>query len=378
MWISKKASDEIFFSVGSDYFLSLSDRTRIAYAALSLIILSSILILFRLGDPLVNPASWLVVVFSLMLIPLFLNARGATLYAASMGVIAAASPVLNNEAIKDSLKHPGSGDFWTTMVIMVTVAIGITLLGFFLGKIRVLLLWERQTRENRSNFISVSVHDLRNLLATVKGYVEIMGTQAVEPSDARRLHFRKAINRNFEGVERLLNRMTDLGRLDRGLFEINTKHSNFWAFLEEIMQPYQSTLKTQLSFAVDDSWRNQSVIIDGDEERLGQIITNLMENAIKHSDKKKRKITISSLISPQTIRLFISDNGAGIDSRNIDKIFEQFVSFPSRFSRGGTGIGLFVSKTIAKAHGGSLTVQSEGIEHGSTFCLELPRILSKK
>ncbi|MHA1996448.1 MAG: sensor histidine kinase, partial [Candidatus Hodarchaeales archaeon] len=86
---------------------------------------------------------------------------------------------------------------------------------------------------------------------------------------------------------------------------------------------------------------------------------------------------IETEILEDVIQLKISDNGCGISTENLEIIFDQFVSLPTQYSVVGTGIGLYVSRLLAEAHGGSLHAESEGVGLGSTFILKLPLLQSK-
>jgi len=137
------------------------------------------------------------------------------------------------------------------------------------------------------------------------------------------------------------------------------------------MQPYQTSLGPQLE--VWSSLEGQTVLVKGDPDRRLQIIGNLLENAIKNTSLDQRNILVTFEVLSQIVRMQITDNGAGIAPGDLLRIFEPFTAIPTQYSVGGTGIGLFISRMIAEAHGGSLTAQSEGKAQGATFVLELPR-----
>jgi signal transduction histidine kinase len=99
-----------------------------------------------------------------------------------------------------------------------------------------------------------------------------------------------------------------------------------------------------------------------------------MENAVKHTSPQERAIIVTLEALSQNLQVQVTDNGAGIDPINLERIFEPFTAFSTQYASGGTGIGLFLARTLAEAHGGSLIAASKGREEGATFILELPII----
>ncbi|GAH33848.1 unnamed protein product, partial [marine sediment metagenome] len=106
--------------------------------------------------------------------------------------------------------------------------------------------------------------------------------------------------------------------------------------------------------------------------RLRQVLDNLVNNAINHTHPEHRLIKLSLAISPSVLRIKLTDNGAGIAPDKLERIFDQFVSIETEYATPGTGIGLYLSRIIMEDHRGSITAQSQGIGHGSTFIAELP------
>ena len=109
---------------------------------------------------------------------------------------------------------------------------------------------------------------------------------------------------------------------------------------------------------------------------MRQVLDNLMDNANKNTPESG-KIVLSTVLSPRSVQILVSDSGDGIKSSDLERIFDQFVSITTQYAIGGTGIGLYVSKIICEAHGGTLTAHSEGKNKGATFTIELPRWFEK-
>jgi len=228
----------------------------------------------------------------------------------------------------------------------------------------------KELEEQQAEFVSVTSHELRTPLTAIRGYTELLEQKINEITQEQQDQCYQAIRRNIKRLEGLISSVSTLGQLERGLFNLNLKKMDICAFLMEALQPYQSFLDNQLEVQYKPK---RDIFIDGDSDRLLQVLNNLLENAVKHTSKTDRHICVELKILPQTVQIQIVDNGAGIDPENLDRIFEAFVSIPTNFSAIGSGIGLYLARKITDAHDGSLIGHSEGKGRGSTFTLELPR-----
>jgi len=230
---------------------------------------------------------------------------------------------------------------------------------------------KRDLEERRANFIAITSHELRTPLAVIKGYGEILAHKLDELDDETKIQCFRAINRNVRRLERLITGVTTLDQLERGIFRLEKTEMDFFNFLMTALQPYQTRLGSQLEVRV--IHERDHVGIEVDPDRILQVLDNLLENAIKHTHREHRKILVTSEIQSPVVRVKVTDNGAGISSEDLERIFEPFMSIPTKFSVGGTGIGLNLSRMIVKAHGGTLTAYSEGKGQGATFVMELLR-----
>jgi len=225
--------------------------------------------------------------------------------------------------------------------------------------------------ERRANFISITSHELRTPLTAIRGYVEILEHRLDELDQERRGWCFQSINRNIKRLERLIKGVSTLGQLERGIFRLDIKVLDFFAFLAEAVQPYLTFLEDQLELR--NFHEMVPTLIEADADRLLQVLDNLIENAVKNTPNESRKIIVIPKILPNAVRISISDNGAGIALKDLNRIFKPFMSIPTKYSVGGTGIGLYLSRVLVEAHGGTLTAHSEGKDLGTTFVMELPR-----
>ncbi|NHJ01751.1 MAG: PAS domain S-box protein [Candidatus Heimdallarchaeota archaeon] len=229
----------------------------------------------------------------------------------------------------------------------------------------------RNDLENRrADFIALTSHELRTPLTIIKGYYEIFKSRYDEIPPRRREHLFDVLEKNINRLETLITGVSEITKIERGIFILNTSVVEFKSFITKQMEPYQTLLGKQLQLVVKDFDRPALVEIDVD--RMSQVLNNLMENAVHHSDKDNRRVVVECQIHNQNIRVNIRDNGAGILDEHISRLFDPFVSFPTKYSVRGTGIGLYLCKTIIEAHGGEISIFSEGLDKGTTVTIELP------
>lgn len=152
---------------------------------------------------------------------------------------------------------------------------------------------------------------------------------------------------------------------------MNTTIIPFFEFLDTSVKSYQELYGEKFSIQglIESELR---ILINIDDDRLRQVLDNILDNANKQTPDDGRIIFTPTVLS-NTIQISISDNGVGIDPNNLEKIFEQFMSFETEQASRGTGIGLYISKVICETHGGRLTAHSKGKNQGATFIIELPR-----
>ncbi|MFW9905937.1 MAG: PAS domain S-box protein [Candidatus Thorarchaeota archaeon] len=243
-------------------------------------------------------------------------------------------------------------------------------------KQRVLEIAKAELEQRRADFISMTSHELRTPLTIIKGYEAFLEKNLTSLSQDEVEEYFKQINKNISRIERLISGVSDIGRIERGIFEIEPKKTSVSKFLNESLQPHIELLDSQFQYKRIPE--DLPCYFNVDESRLIQVLDNLIENAIKHTDANQRKISVIPEILPDMVRIKVSDNGAGIKLENLQKIFQPFTSFSTDYSIKGTGIGLFVSKMIIKRHHGRITAHSDGEGRGSTFIIELPRLSIKE
>ncbi len=228
---------------------------------------------------------------------------------------------------------------------------------------------EKELTDRRRRFIETTSHELRTPLTTIKGFVEFLQYHANDlPQDRTNKSF-DYIHKNISRLDRLITDVSDLSKIERESFQIEKHLKNFCNFLNEVMQAYKTLLGEKFEFH---PCGETYLPVEIDVERLQQVFDNVIDNAIKHSPKESLHIDMRVHTLPHLVRITITDNGAGIETHNLERIFEPFVSLGTKYSVKGAGIGLYLCRIIVEQHGGTIIAQSKGQDQGTTFLIELP------
>ncbi len=228
-----------------------------------------------------------------------------------------------------------------------------------------------ELEERRENFIYMTTHELRTPLTVIGGYCDFLTEHDEFIDHFRREKIYNILRSNVNRLERLTRDVSHIVQLERGELLIKKCELNVCFFLKSILEPYDHLLEDQFSF--QGCLEEHPITIHADPDRLQQVMENIISNAIKQTPKDEREIIVSMESSTENVRIFVSDNGAGIAPEHLETIFEQFITIPTDYTASGTGIGLYLSQEIIKAHGGTITAQSPGKGHGSTFTITIPR-----
>ena len=224
----------------------------------------------------------------------------------------------------------------------------------------------------RKEFIGNVSHELKTPLFTVQGYISTLLDGAYK--DDKLLH--KYLERADKGVERLTYIINDLDmitKLETGDLTLDIQPFDIVALIKnlfELLEIKASKKKITLTFDLD---YNNPIMVNGDEERLQQVLSNLMVNSIKYGQKNgTTEVSIENLIKNKVI-IRVTDNGEGIEVEHIPRLFERFYRVDTSGSRieGGSGLGLSIVKHIIEAHDEKIYVESEfGVGSEFSFTLE--------
>ncbi len=226
----------------------------------------------------------------------------------------------------------------------------------------------RASERMKDELISVLSHELRTPLTSILGYSKLLADRVDSPQD-KRLRWASHILEKSRLLNRLINEVLDLSRLNLQRLDLKIKESDLGALLRRLVDEQQMGSEIH-RFRLELEGELQSVLLDPD--RLDQLVTNLLINAIKYSPEGG-EIVISARRAVGNLHVDVQDAGIGIDPEYHERIFEPFFRVDNSTTRNvyGTGLGLPLCRGIARAHGGDLTLESVPGQ-GTTFHIRLP------
>lgn len=228
--------------------------------------------------------------------------------------------------------------------------------------------------EYRKEFMGNVSHELKTPLFTVQGYILTLLDGAVEDPKLRK----KYLNRAHKGVERLIYIIKDLdmiAKLEVGDLRLNKESFDIVDLVKGVFDLFEmkaAKKKITLTFDMD---YDQPIMVYADKERIQQVLTNLIVNSIKYGrEQGTTEVSIENLIKNKAI-IRVTDNGEGIDEKDLPRLFERFYRVDKSGSRkeGGSGLGLSIVKHIIEAHEEKIYVESE-LGVGSEFSFTLEKV----
>jgi PAS domain S-box-containing protein len=228
----------------------------------------------------------------------------------------------------------------------------------------------REAEEMKSTFISVISHELKTPVALIKGYAGTLLRKDADWDKEIITESLEIIEEESDRLAQLIDNLLDASRLQAGQLRLDRSEVNLADMATRLVQEFRTQSNVH-TFEVDFSLRYP--IIQGDAERLRQVLTNLISNAIKYSPESG-KIIVSGRYDENQVYVAVSDQGIGIPAGERERIFDRFYRIDSALTRRtqGAGLGLYLVKSVVEAHGGRIWVSSAPGQ-GSTFVFTLPR-----
>ncbi|WP_165390720.1 hybrid sensor histidine kinase/response regulator [Pseudoduganella lutea] len=228
-----------------------------------------------------------------------------------------------------------------------------------------------QANRQKTEFLSVLAHELRNPMAAISYSVEMLRHVATPDAINKA---RDVIGRQTAHMRKLLDDLLDLSRITHNRIELVLRPLDLRRVIEHAYESTLALLEAQrhrVTFELPDT----PLMVIGDEVRLTQVLSNLLNNAAKFTPAGGA-ITVAGAIDGRQIVLKVADNGAGIHPSELEQVFEMFAQGKAKASGGapGLGIGLAIVRKLVELHGGTVRAISKGPGSGTTFRLELPRV----
>jgi signal transduction histidine kinase len=223
------------------------------------------------------------------------------------------------------------------------------------------------TERRRARLVSDVAHELRTPLTTIRGYAEGILDGVIPPDD----EVLTAVLDHVERLERLATDLSTLSRADEGRLELQLAPVDIAALARSVVSGFQPAAgEADLQLVARGA---DEVVATADRDRLGQVLANLIGNAVTYTPAGGR-VVVDVTSDEVACTVAITDTGIGLRPDDLDRIFDRFYRVEGvERPPGGSGIGLGIARAIARAHGGDVTAASDGPGRGATFTLLVPR-----
>ena len=236
----------------------------------------------------------------------------------------------------------------------------------------------------KDEFINVAAHELRSPIQPILGLSEFLrsnkrreNSSSGSSNNSAAMSLEKeeelldVIVRNSKRLRQLAEDILDVAKIEGGSLFLKKEKFNIKEMIIEILSEYEQKIKNIKNIKLSyDSQGNDSITIEADRSRLCQVVYNLLSNAVKFTTDGSITVIAKKKDKDDNFILFsIHDTGTGIDSKMLPKLFTKFAT---KSQTGGTGLGLFISKSIIERHGGKMWAENNSDGKGATFAFSLP------
>ena len=285
--------------------------------------------------------------------------------------------ILNATWLSEPLPSPGRFEAEHLLVeAMMAYPIYILALNYIVKLRERLHAAQEEIFKHKESFLGMLSHEIRNQLQTMVGALELLDFKLKDPAERRSVHRLQSATTQLQTY---LSDINELTKLENPTLSIERKPFSLTQLLDDLSDewlPCALNQGLQLTTIAPGTWGGQPLLVDTDEARLRQVISNLISNAIKYTDAGGVTIKAGACIDlPGHFKVEVIDTGIGIDKKHLDTIFLPHVRLddPSRRTE-GSGLGLAIVKRLVASLGGSLRVESN-LRHGSTFQLTVPGLV---
>ena len=248
-------------------------------------------------------------------------------------------------------------------LLMAAIVSGVVLNTIFLVR-------EIRLNAQHDAFINAVTHELKTPIASIRLYLETLQTRAVD--DAKRLEFYRIMVEDSERLLGTIEQVLRTGRIGLSSRRLNVSRIELGAVIERCVERVRTLHKVSAEAL---AYRpGQPVTIVGDADEVQAAVSNLIDNAVKYSGSDVRVTVETAKVDGKYVALRVTDHGPGIEKTELKRIFKRFYRVPGAVATRvkGTGLGLYIVRSVAKRHGGRVWAESEGPGRGATFVLQLP------
>ncbi len=226
----------------------------------------------------------------------------------------------------------------------------------------------RTAEEIKSTFISIVSHELRTPVALIKGYASTLRRDDAKWDRVVVSDSLAVIEEEADRLSSMIDDLLDASRLQAGGLTLNRSDVNLPSLVERLAERFRTQSKKH---TITTEFPENFPVLLGDEKRLEQVLTNLISNSLKYSPKGE--IRIQGQVKPEQVVICVSDEGSGIDARDLPHIFDRFYRSSEAVKQTkGAGLGLYLARAIVESHGGRIWVDPKP-DSGARICFSLPR-----
>ena len=264
---------------------------------------------------------------------------------------------------------------WREVALLVFGIIFFLLIIFGLVLNTTFLIREIRRNEQHDAFINAVTHELKTPIASIRLYLETLKTRDVDESQRR--DFYNIMLADSDQLLQTVNQVLRAGRTGHRRRRIANSVVNVGEMVRECLELTRVRYGlNETSLIYTESPGAATAKVTGDADELRSAFSNLLDNAVKYSDDEVRVSVEVANVDEKRVAVRVADRGIGIPSAQRKRIFKRFYRVPGLFMARvkGTGLGLFIVHSVVKKHGGRVFAESEGLGHGSTFTIQLPRV----
>ncbi|MEX0803672.1 MAG: HAMP domain-containing sensor histidine kinase [Candidatus Binatia bacterium] len=224
----------------------------------------------------------------------------------------------------------------------------------------------------KSDFVANVSHELRTPLTAIKGAVDLILREVPGPLTEKQSHYLARVRSNTQHLAVLINDLLDLSKIEEGKIELQAARMSLGGLVHEVVETLKP-IAAEKPIELEVTTLEPSILVWADRDKVTQVLTNLIGNAIKFTPPHGR-VTVSSINkNADWVRVSVSDTGPGIAASERERIFDKFYQVVENGGPKpkGTGLGLAISRALVELHGGRIWVESE-MNRGSTFNFTLP------
>ena len=264
---------------------------------------------------------------------------------------------------------------WREVALLVLGIVFFDLLIFGLIINTTFLIREIRRNEQHDAFINAVTHELKTPVASIRLYLETLKTRDVD--EQQRQEFYNIMLADSDRLMKTVEQVLRASRMRHRQRRIAKSAINLGEMVRECLELARVQYglnETHLMYTESPEASNARV--SGDIDELRAAFANLLDNAVKYSDEDVRVVVSVSVSDEKRVTVRVADQGIGIPQTQLKRIFKRFYRVPGRFMARvkGTGLGLFIVKSVVKKHGGRVYAESAGLGQGSTFTVQLPRV----